>query len=40
MIVKDMKDTILFDAGEPNKPETEWLGPVNDEQYAEANKMK
>lgn len=30
----------LAAVGDPSKPETKWLEPVNDEQYAEANKVK
>ena len=30
----------LAAAGDPSKPETQWLELVNDEQYAEANKIK
>lgn len=30
----------LAAVGDPSKPETEWFEPVNDEQYAEANKVK
>ncbi len=30
----------LAATGDPSKPETEWFEPVNDKQYAEANKVK
>ncbi|MEO3944830.1 cupin domain-containing protein [Gorillibacterium sp. CAU 1737] len=30
----------LAAVGDPSKPETEWYEPVNDDQYAEVNKIK